>query len=90
MIWKWLVIMITVNLMIKVIIINDVCGNKNNNNRDHKNIDNNSSEPEYNIQVAPLKYWVYEILKSETNYVEITTWFTTHYPVVISQTSKKN
>ena len=29
-----------------------------------------SSEPEHNLQVAPLKHWVYKILKSETNFTE--------------------
>ena len=36
------------------------------------------SEPEHNIQVAPLKYRVYKILKSETNFAETETRFTTH------------
>ena len=38
-----------------------------------------SSEPEHNIQVALLKYWVYKILKSETNFAETTNRFTTHW-----------
>ena len=37
------------------------------------------SEPEHNIQVAPLKYRVYKILKSETNFAETATQFTTHW-----------
>ena len=44
--------------------------------------DNNcvySSEPERNIQVAPLKYWVYKILKSEANFAETTTRFTIYW-----------
>ena len=38
-----------------------------------------SSEPAHNIQVAPLKYWVYKILKSETNFAEIPTQFAIHW-----------
>ena len=38
-----------------------------------------SSEPKHNIQAAPLKYWVYKILKSETNFAETATQFTTHW-----------
>ena len=33
-----------------------------------------SSEPEHNIQVAPLNYWAYKILLAET-----ATGFTTHW-----------
>ena len=54
--------------------------NKNNNNN-NKNNNNNcvySSEPERNIQVAPLKYWEYKVLKSETNFSESATRFATH------------
>ena len=59
-----------------VSITQHVIPNKNDNN-------NNcvySSEPEHNIQVAPLKYWLYKILKSETNFAEIAARFTTHWP----------
>ena len=39
-----------------------------------------SSEPEHNLQVAPLKHWVYKILKSERQISQKTaTWFTTHW-----------
>ena len=48
------------------------------------------SQPEHNIKVAPLKYWVYKILKLETNFAETAARFTTHLPSGISQTSKKN
>ena len=37
------------------------------------------SETEHNIQVAPLKFWVYKILKSGTNFIETATRFTTHW-----------
>ena len=47
--------------------------NNNNNNCAY------SSKSEHNIEVAPLKYWVYKILKSETNFLETTTRFTTHW-----------
>ena len=55
--------------------------NKNNNNN-NKNDNNNcvySSEPERNMQVSPLKCWVYKVLKSETNFSETATRFTTHW-----------
>ena len=55
--------------------------NNNNNNNSNNNNNNNScvysSQPEHKLQVAPLKYCVYKILKSETNIAETATQFTT-------------
>ena len=61
-------IMIAVNLMIKVIIITNVCGNKNNNKRGCKNIGNdndNNSNNYNNNNIKASKTVMVEVVKGD-------------------------